>query len=45
MAEAQQVRMGQFGEFAKRMDERFDHVNELADQCYDSINQRFDGYV
>lgn len=41
------VRVGQFGEFVKRMEERFDHlgkelvnVNTLADQRYDSINQR-----
>ena len=47
MAEEQSVGMGQFGEFVKRMDERFDHVNqrfdhvnELADQRYDSLNQR-----
>ena len=37
----------QFGEFVKRMDERFDHVserfdqaNQLAEQRYDSLNQR-----
>ena len=35
------VRMDQFGEFVKRMEERFDHANELADQRYDSINRRF----
>ena len=35
------VRMEQFGEFVKRMEERFDHANELADQRYDSINRRF----
>lgn len=47
MADEQHVGTGQFGEFVKRMDERFDHmnqrfdhVNELADQRYDSINQR-----
>ena len=47
MAEDQYVSMGQFGEFVKRMDGRFGHVNErfdqmnqLADQRYDSINQR-----
>ena len=47
MAEDQYVSMGQFGEFVKRIDERFDHmnqrfdhVNELADQRYDSLNQR-----
>ena len=42
MAEEQSVGMGQFGEFVKRMDERFDHVNELADQRAEGINQRFD---
>ena len=41
MAEDAYVRTGQFGEFVKRMDERFDHVNELADQRFDSMNQRF----
>ena len=35
------VRAGEFGQFVKRMDERFDHVNELADQRFDSMNQRF----
>lgn len=35
------VRREQFGEFVRRMDERFDHVNELADQRFDSMNQRF----
>ena len=47
MAEEQSVGIGQFGEFVKRIDERFDHVNqrfdhvnELADQRYDSLNQR-----
>ena len=35
------VRMDQFGEFVKRMEERFDHANELAEQRYDSINRRF----
>ena len=45
------VRKEQFGEFVKRMDERFDHiqkdmtngfayVNQLAEQRYESINQR-----
>lgn len=34
------VRMDQFGEFVKRVEERFDHANELAGQRYDSINQR-----
>ena len=35
MAE-EQVSKAQFGEFMKRMDERFDHVN----QRFDSMNQR-----
>ena len=51
MAEAY-VSGEQFGEFVKRMDERLDHiqkdmatgfahVNQLAEQRYDSIGQRF----
>lgn len=35
------VRTEHFGDFVKRMDERFDHVNELADQRFDSVKQRF----
>ena len=35
------VRTGEFGQFVKRIDERFDHVNELADQRFDSVSQRF----
>ena len=35
------VRVEQFGEFVKRMEERFDHADELADQRYDSLNRRF----
>ena len=42
MAEEQYVRREEFGEFVKRMDERFNHVNELADQRLEFINQRFD---
>lgn len=41
------VRIVQFGEFVKRIEERFDHlekelvnVNTLADQRYESINRR-----
>ena len=34
------VRTEQFGEFVKRMEAGFTHVNQLADQRYDSINQR-----
>ena len=34
------VSMAQFGEFVKRMEAGFTHVNQLADQRYDSINQR-----
>ncbi len=30
----------QFGEFVKRIEAGFAHVNEFADQRYDSINQR-----
>ena len=35
------VRTGEFGQFVKRIDERFDHLNELADQRFDSVSQRF----
>lgn len=42
MAEEQYVRREEFGEFVKRMDERFNHVNELADQRLELISQRFD---
>ena len=31
----------QFGEFVKRMEQGFAHVNQLADTRYDSISQRF----
>ena len=34
------VRKEHFDEFARRMDERFDPANVLAEQRYDSINQR-----
>ena len=41
------VSTAQFGEFVKRIDQRFDHmdkelvnVNKLADQRYESLNQR-----
>ena len=34
------VRKEHFDEFAKRVDERFDHANVLAEQRYDSLNQR-----
>ena len=37
------VRKEHFDEFARRMDERFDHANELAGQRHDSINQRLAG--
>ncbi len=37
------VRKEHFEEFVKRMEQGFAHVNELADQRYDSMNQRFDG--
>ena len=39
MAE-EHVSKEQFGEFAKRMDERFDHVSEFVNQRFDSLNQR-----
>ena len=49
MAEERYVSVNQFGEFVKRIDERFDrvnerfdYVNELADQRAEGINQRFD---
>lgn len=34
------VRRELFEEFTKRMGERFDHANALAEQRHDSINQR-----
>jgi tetrahydromethanopterin S-methyltransferase subunit G len=34
------VRKEHFNEFARRMDERFDHANALAEQRHDSINRR-----
>ena len=34
------VRKEHFDEFARRMDERFDHANALAEQRHASINQR-----
>ena len=37
------VRKEHFDEFAKRVDERFDHANTLAEQRYASINQRLAG--
>ncbi len=36
------VRKEHFEEFVKRMEAGLAHVNELADQRYDSMNQRFD---
>ncbi|MDE0206472.1 MAG: hypothetical protein OXP66_10655 [Candidatus Tectomicrobia bacterium] len=35
------VRTGEFGEFVKRMDERFDHAGELVDQRFNAVDQRF----
>ena len=35
------VRKEHFEEFVKRMESGLAHVNELADQRYDSMNQRF----
>ena len=32
----------QFGEFVKRMEERFDHAEELAKEREDKLNLRFD---
>ena len=34
------VRKEHFDEFAKRIDERFDHANVLAEQRHDGINRR-----
>ena len=34
------VRKEHFDEFAKRMDERFDQANALAEQRHESVNQR-----
>ena len=34
------VSMAQFGEFVKRIDERFDSAEKLADQRYENLNQR-----
>jgi len=34
------VSTAQFDQFVKRMEDGFAHVNQLADQRYDSINQR-----
>ena len=48
MADSEFVSAAQFGEFVKRVEDRFkavdnafQNVNQLADQRYDSINQRF----
>lgn len=48
MMTEESVGIQQFGEFVKRMEDRFDHVDkqfghasQLADQRFDSINQRF----
>ena len=35
------VRTGEFSEFVKRIDERFDHAGELADQRFNAVDQRF----
>ena len=32
----------QFGEFVKRMEDRFDHAEELAKEREDKLNLRFD---
>ena len=39
------VSLAQFGEFVKRIDERFDHVNERFDHVnerFDHVNERFE---
>ena len=36
------IRAGEFGEFARRMDERFDHVDRRFDSLEQRIDQRFD---
>ena len=36
------VRVAQFDQFVKRMEDGFAHVNELANERYESINQRFE---
>ena len=36
------VSTAQFGEFVKRMDERFDHVDERFSQMNKLVNERFD---
>lgn len=33
------VSQAQFGEFVKRMEERFDHAHELAEQRYESVSR------
>ena len=40
MAADEFVRKEHFDEFERRMDERFDHANALAEQRHASINQR-----
>ena len=37
------VSAAQFGEFVKRMEDRFDHANELAGERQDKMSMRFDG--
>ena len=35
------VRTGEFSEFVKRMDERFDHASKLVGQRFNAVDQRF----
>ena len=42
MTEEQYVRLEHFGECMKRMDERFDHVNKLADQRFLDLEKRME---
>ena len=40
MADSEFVSMAQFGEFVKRMDDRFNRAHEISEERYNSINQR-----
>ena len=39
MADYEYVSAGQFGEFVKRMEDRFDHANELADERHARLRE------
>ena len=39
MADYEYVSAGQFGEFVKRMEDRFDHANELAGERYTRLRE------